>query len=210
MSRFGIIPATIFDAGLTPQDIALIALLSTYADKTGYCWPSYETLAEKLNRSKGWVSQRINILEAEGFLKISKRGPQKYGFKILYDTQTVQPAEQTVQPAEQNNTKNNKKYRYKISRTIPDNFHPTPEMLDYLRTNRPDLNPETFTRDFIIRCQAKGYLYKWWDMAWQNWVNNEKAPTEHDGPKSFGQRKGRPTLDNISDNFQEAINLAKS
>ena len=203
--RFGIIPATIFDADLTPQDIALLCLLSTYADKTGYCWPSYETLADKLNRSKGWVSQRMSVLEAEGFIIISKRGKQKYGFKILYDQeQTVQPAKQTVQPAKPNNTNNNKKYRYRVSRTIPENFSPTPEMLEYLRTARPDINPEDFTRDFITRCQAKGYLYKWWDMAWQNWVNNEKAQNG----KQFGHRKGSPTLKDVGDTFQEAINRA--
>jgi len=206
MTRFGIIPATIFDADLTPQDIALLALLSTYADKTGYCWPSYDTLAEKLNRSKGWVSQRMCVLEKEGFVEITKRAGNKYGFKVLYDN--VQPAEQSVQPAKPNKTNNKSKYWFIKSCQIPDNFQPTPEMLEYLRKNRPDLDPFIFTRDFITRCKAKGYIYKRWDMAWQNWVNNEKATTKHGTSRSFGHRKGSPTLQDIGDDFQSAIDLA--
>jgi predicted transcriptional regulator len=206
MTRFGIIPATIFDADLTPQDIALLALLSTYADKTGYCWPSYDTLADKLNRSKGWVSQRMSVLEDEGFVEISKRAGNKYGFKVLYDS--VQPTEQSVQPAKPNKTNNNKKYRYTKSQQIPDEFKPTPEMLEYLRKNRPDLDPYIFTRDFITRCKAKGYLYKRWDMAWQNWVNNEKATTQHGQSRSFGHRKGSPTLEEIGGSITNAIDLA--
>ena len=202
MTRFGVIPATVFDADLTPQDIALLVLLSTYADKTGYCWPSYDTLAEKLNRSKGWVSQRMQVLEVEGFVQISKRAGNKYGFRVLYDS--VQPAEQDVQPAKPNNTNNNNKYRFSRSQQIPEDFEPTPEMLQYLKENRPDLDAVVFTRDFITRCKAKGYIYKRWDMAWQNWVNNEKAPTQHGRPP-----KGRPTLQVIGSDFQSAIELAE-
>ena len=202
MTRFGVIPATVFDADLTPQDIALLVLLSTYADKTGYCWPSYDTLAEKLNRSKGWVSQRMQVLEVEGFVQISKRAGNKYGFRVLYDS--VQPAEQDVQPAKPNNTNNNNKYRFSRSQQIPEDFEPTPEMLQYLKESRPDLDPVVFTRDFITRCKAKGYIYKRWDMAWQNWVNNEKAPTQHGRPP-----KGRPTLQVIGSDFQSAIELAE-
>jgi len=204
MTRFGIIPATIFDADLTPQDVALLALLSTYADKTGYCWPSYDTLADKLNRSKAWVSQRMQVLEVEGFIKISKRAGNKYGFMILYDQESVQPAEQSVQPAEPNNTNNNNKYRYAKSRQIPDDFRPTNEMLKYLKETRPDLNPSVFTRNFITRCKAKGYIYKRWDMAWQNWVNNEAQPHG----KTYGSRKNKPGLDDISDDIAAAIALA--
>ena len=202
MTRFGVIPATVFAADLTPQDIALLVLLSTYADKTGYCWPSYDTLAEKLNRSKGWVSQRMQVLEVEGFVQISKRAGNKYGFRVLYDS--VQPAEQDVPPAKPNNTNNNNTYRFSSSQQIPEDFEPTPEMLQYLKENRPDLDPVVFTRDFITRCKAKGYIYKRWDMAWQNWVNNEKAPTQHGRPP-----KGRPTLQVIGSDFQSAIELAE-
>jgi biotin operon repressor len=205
VSRFGIIPASIFDADLTPQDIALLALLSTYADKAGYCYPSYETIADKLNRSKAWVSQRMSALEAEGFLKISMRRGQKYGFTILYDNvqpteQSVQPAEHTVQPAEQNSTKNNK-YRYRIAQGIPENFTPTAEMLLYLAEARPDIDPKKFTRDFITRCQAKGYTYKWWDKAWENWVNSEASPH---GKKP----KATINLHQIHDAFADASKLA--
>ncbi len=203
MSRFGIIPASIFDADLTPQDIALLALLSTYADKTGYCWPSYETIADKLNRSKAWVSQRVQALESEGYLQITKRSKQKYGFRILYDTvqsteQTVQPSEQTVQPAEPNNTNNNKQYIYQKKRQIPEDFKPTEEMLNYLTLKRPDINPQKFTENFITSCKAKGYLYKRWDAAWQKWVNSEPEA------KTNGTKKGNPNLQEIHNVFTGA------
>jgi len=206
MSRFGVIPASIFDSDLSPQDIALVALLSTYADNSGYCYPSYETMAEKLNRSKGWISQRINVLESKNFLEITKRSGGKYGFRILYDSVQptelfVQPANSAVQPAKLNNTNNNK-YIFKKLMPIPDDFKPTARMLTYITTNRPDLNPQIFTRNFITRCQAKGYLYKNWDAAWRNWVNNEKVTTNGKG------KKAKPELDEISEAFSAGSNLA--
>jgi len=207
--RFGIIPATVFNAGLTPQDIALLALLSTYADNTGYCWPSYKTLAEKLNRSQGWVSQRVNILKDEGFLVISKRGAQKYGFKLLYDQsvtvqpaeldiETVQPAEVTVQPAEQNKTINIQ-YRYTKKVQLPDGFKPTAEMLEYLANKRPDINISKFTENFILSCQAKGYLYKNWTMAWKKWVLSEP-----EAKPNGKQRTHSPTTEQILNAFSDA------
>tara|TARA_R110000823_G_scaffold214410_1_gene344262 strand:+ start:27 stop:671 length:645 start_codon:yes stop_codon:yes gene_type:complete len=206
-SRFGIIPASIFDADLTPQDIALLALLSTYADKSGYSWPSYETIAAKLNRSKGWVSSRITRLESEGYLRISKRKGQKYGFTIIYDhvqpaEHTVQPSEQSVQPAEPNSTSNNtnnKIYRSKKASVIPEDFKPTEDMLEYIKSNRPDLDPKVFTKKFITSCKAKGYLYKRWDMAWQNWVDGEASPNA---------KQQKPNLENIHDGFKAAVDLA--
>jgi hypothetical protein len=164
-------------------------------------------MAEKLNRSKGWISQRINVLEAKGVLEITKRGGGKYGFRILYDSvqpteQTVQPAKPGVQPAKLNNT-NNKKYIYQKLMPIPEDFKPTAPMLAYIETARPDLDPPTFTRNFITRCEAKGYLYKNWEAAWRNWVNNEKVATD-------GKRKSsKPTLQNISDTLQGAADLAE-
>jgi predicted transcriptional regulator len=202
VSRFGIIPATIFDTDLEPQDIALLALLSTYADKSGYCWPSYETLATKLNRSKAWVSERIHVLEDKQFLKISKRGKQKYGFKVLYDTvqpteQTVQPSERTVQPAEQNNTKNNTKNNKEENTQIADDFQPTRKMWAYLNDRRPDIDPQLFLDNFITSCQAKGYSYKRWDMAWAKWINSEPKVSK------YAKQKGN-NLEAIHDAFADA------
>jgi len=152
----------------------------------------------------------MSILESQGFLKISKRRGQKYGFTIVYDNvqpseQNGQPAERYGQPAEQNNN-NNTKDRYKRATQIPDNFKPTETMLVYLREKRPDIDPETFTENFIISCKAKGYLYKRWDMAWQKWVNNEVK--HNDRTKKNKGRSKRPDLKDINDSFSAAAEMA--
>ncbi len=178
MSRFGIIPASVFDQALSPQDIALLALLSTYADKAGWCFPSYTTIGSKLERSKAWVSEHIGSLEAAGFLEISRPKRGKMKFRILYDS--VQPSEQGVQPAERhlNSTINNNSTKAKkIKTTMPDDFTVTPEMIIWATKNRPDVNTETFTASFKLKTSAGEYKYIDWQKAWRTWLANERTPS---------------------------------
>ena len=179
MGKFGIIPEELFAGDLSPAQISLYVALSLYADKDGYCYPSYETLAGKLNRTKGWVSTNIKSLESSQIIKIEQRGCQKYGFRLLL---TVQPTKQpfsilngTVQPAKQNNTNehNHKRERRSLT-TIPADFRLTDDLIAYLKKERPDLNAEEFHQHFVLQCEAKGYRYKNWKSAWKAWVRREK------------------------------------
>ncbi len=179
MGKFGIIPEALFSNDLNPSEISLYVALAMYADKDGYCFPSYETLAAQLSRTKGWVSTNIKSLASSKVIKIEKRHSQKYAFRLLL---TVQPAKQpfsilnaTVQPAKQNNTKEHKRKRERRSlTTIPANFKLTDDLVEYLETERPDLDPEEFHRNFVLQCEAKGYQYRNWKSAWKAWARKEK------------------------------------
>ena len=179
MGKFGIIPETLFSKNLNPSEISLYVALAMYADKDGYCFPSYETLAAQLSRTKGWVSTNIKSLATSKVIKIEQRGGQKYGFRLLL---TVQPTKQpfsilngTVQPAEQNNTNEHKKTRERRSlTTIPPDFRLTDDLIAYLKKERPDLKAEEFHQHFVLQCEAKGYRYKNWKSAWKAWARREK------------------------------------
>lgn len=175
MSRFGIIPASVFDHGLTPQEIALLALLSTYADRNGWCFPKYQTIADGLSRSKAWVSENMSNLESAGFLKVSKSKRGVLRYKLLYDT--VQPSEQGVQPAERHLNSTNEhtiNKRKKQKTDIPEGFCLTDDMSSWANKHNPKINPEEFTQTFILKVQAGGYQYVNWVSAWKTWFKNER------------------------------------
>jgi len=72
--EFGIVPTgAILDPEVSKSDLWLLALLSTYADKDGYCWPSLGVLAEQARMTKPGVSKALHRLEKAGWLKIIQR-----------------------------------------------------------------------------------------------------------------------------------------
>jgi hypothetical protein len=56
-----------------PDELALLALLSLYANQDGACWPSQSTLADRLKRSRSWVIRVLNRLENLGMVARSQR-----------------------------------------------------------------------------------------------------------------------------------------
>lgn len=88
---FVIVPvAAAEDSRLSPAAFRVLALLSSYADRDGWCWPSQKTLAERLGHTRQAVQQHITQLEALGYLKSERRfGPtgietsKKY--RLVYD-----------------------------------------------------------------------------------------------------------------------------
>lgn len=63
------------DDNLDYKDVLIYATLLTYADKETFtCFPSMNTLAEKCNMSKSVIKERLEKLEQNGNLKISKAG----------------------------------------------------------------------------------------------------------------------------------------
>ena len=73
-SEFGIVPTgAILDPEVSRNDFWLLALLSTYADKDGYCWPGLGSLAEQSHMTKPGVSKALHRLETAGWLRIIQR-----------------------------------------------------------------------------------------------------------------------------------------
>lgn len=122
MSRFAVVPAVVFDAGLDAPYIALYAALALHADKSGHCFPSHETLAKLCGRSIGWVSGGIKAIEEAGLLSKRYYANKKLKYWIKTDfpdvevsiqetedtiqpsEERLQPTENRLQPAETNNT----------------------------------------------------------------------------------------------------------
>jgi predicted RNA-binding Zn-ribbon protein involved in translation (DUF1610 family) len=56
-----------------PDEFALLALLSLYANRDGSCWPSQSTLADRLKRSRSWIIRVLNRLEDLGLVARTQR-----------------------------------------------------------------------------------------------------------------------------------------
>jgi hypothetical protein len=56
-----------------PDELAMLALLSLYANRDGSCWPSQSTLADRLKRSRSWVIRVLNRLERLDLVARSQR-----------------------------------------------------------------------------------------------------------------------------------------
>jgi hypothetical protein len=53
--------------------IDVLAVMATYADQDGTCWPAQGTLATKLKRSRPWVNAVLAKLESLGILTKERR-----------------------------------------------------------------------------------------------------------------------------------------
>ena len=63
------LPNEIFDLGLTGDEILVYSFLMRCEDrKTFKCYPSYETIAKAIGRSKNSVRKYVSGLESKGFI----------------------------------------------------------------------------------------------------------------------------------------------
>lgn len=76
--------------------MAVLAALSTYADRDGRCWPSQTTLANLLKRSRSWVNKVITRLNSIGLIEVRDRwsanGGRLSSLYQLTDQQSGEPA----------------------------------------------------------------------------------------------------------------------
>lgn len=98
--RWGKIPARWFDhPDIDADAVAVLAALSTFADRSGRCWPSQTTLAGKLKRSRSWVSKVISRLAAIGVLEVRDRWSDSGGrLSSVYVLALEAPAESGGDP----------------------------------------------------------------------------------------------------------------
>lgn len=81
--RLAIVPAAaVFDLRLSHADIRILAALSAYADKSGRCWPSVPTLAQRTNLSERHVRTSLRNLERSAYLVTEKRPGQSSMYRI--------------------------------------------------------------------------------------------------------------------------------
>ena len=78
-----IVPAAaVFDLNLSHADIRILAALSAYADKSGKCWPSVPTLAQRTGLSERHVRTSLRNLEAFDYVVTERRAGQSSMYRI--------------------------------------------------------------------------------------------------------------------------------
>jgi|TARA_R110000751_G_scaffold78084_1_gene157406 hypothetical protein len=73
-SKFGVVPTlAILDKDITNAELRVLALLCSYADKNGECFPSQQTMAEQLNVRRDDLNKRLRLIEQKGWVTSSRR-----------------------------------------------------------------------------------------------------------------------------------------
>jgi len=90
--NFTVVQNTFIEAGFDPTEIAVYLVLCYYANpKQGNtCYPSYDTIAQKVNRSRRRVIDSIEVLEKSGVIERETR-PQGNGKHHLSNVYTILP-----------------------------------------------------------------------------------------------------------------------
>jgi len=182
-TRFGIIPASLFDRNLGPAEVALIALLSTYADKEGWCWPSQTTLAKKLGKSRAWVIASLNKLEKTKILQITRKTGKISHYRIVYDT--CQSTDRRCQPADTE--------QYQLTKEAPPtppkqrkhginpDWEPNSDVHQAMETRYPDLNVTIEAEKMVNWAIDQEKTGKDWNRRFQNWCRTaQEIRQKHD------------------------------
>jgi hypothetical protein len=92
--RWGVVRAEwLFHPDVGVDEFALLACLTTYQDKAGFCWPSQSTLAARLKRSRPWIIKVLNRLEELGLIERTRRTRGDGGLRsCLYRIVPSEPA----------------------------------------------------------------------------------------------------------------------
>jgi len=76
---FAALPHIVWELGLDPLEITLLAYYIRIAGKDGTCWQGTATIAEKTGISTGKVSQARRILAEIGLIQVQEKGQQGRG-----------------------------------------------------------------------------------------------------------------------------------
>jgi DNA-binding MarR family transcriptional regulator len=75
--RWGIVRADWADhPEVGVDELAVLAILSLYADRAGRCWPSQSTIAVRLGKGRAWVNRVIGRLHALGLIERVERAAE--------------------------------------------------------------------------------------------------------------------------------------
>lgn len=101
--RFGIVPATaVTDPQLGAVTFRVLAVLSTFADREGWCWPKQQSIGDRMGgMSRQAVARHLRDLEGLGYIESSHRYREDGGetsklYRLLYDFHTAPVDESTA------------------------------------------------------------------------------------------------------------------
>jgi DNA-binding transcriptional MocR family regulator len=229
MSRFAIIPASIYeDRRLDCHLRDTLSLLSTYADRNGWCWPNQETLASTLRLSRETINRHLRQLVELGYVE-SRRRQNGCLYRLLYDRHGDDAADPDVTPPShqmldgrhvgsdaditQNNTKNKTKEHTTEGRAhrLPVDWQPSSDDLTWAAREFPmvDLQRETrkFSNHWLAASGSNARKHSW-GHAWRNWI--DKAEKEYRNvrplpPRDATSRGHRQTDEERRDRIADAL-----
>jgi hypothetical protein len=198
-----------FEQNLKPAQKMVLVALADHASDDGLCWPGIKTIAKKASMSESSIRRQLDQLIDAGFLhkeiRIRENGSQQSNAYYLNmgGCQNDRGGLSTVTPLEP--PLEIKKKKKEPKQAIEDDFKLTPETVKWFAENRPDINIEDFTQEFILACQAHDYRYARPQQAIRNWAQKRKAP--HNVQRL---RPEKPSLEEIHDTFAEAARIARA
>jgi len=200
-----------FQQKLPPTQKLILLALADFANDSGSCWPGVRTVAEKAGVSRATLFRHLDSLEQLRLIQREERTRDNGSttsntyFLIMRPLSQIEtPPVSTVRPPEPSLEYNNNRRRPLTD--IPDDFAPTPETVAYCAKNRPDVNLEVFTLEFIESCGAKGYQYRDWQRAFKAWVLKEGNPKN----VTKFRKPQRPTTDEIRDAVGKAYAISEA
>ena len=152
---FTIVPHWVAEL-LKPTELATYVVLGKYTDnKTKECWPSLNTIARDLGRSKTATITAIKGLEEKGVLKIDKRKNEKGDWNRNHYTLMVNGGskENLTTPSKENNTTPSKENlttgsKENLTLTIPNITIPNELYFDTYDKAKQDTYVETLKTCF--------------------------------------------------------------
>ena len=149
---FTIVPHWVADL-VKPTELAAFVVLGKYADNvTKECWPSLNTIAKDLGRSKTATISAIKGLESKGVLKITKRKNTKGDWDRNHYTLIINEGskENLTTPSKENKTTGSKE---NLTLTRPNITKPTELYSRDIQTKYKDMIVEVCSLNKITQRQ---------------------------------------------------------
>lgn len=107
VSQFAVVPAAaVLDRSLTPAQKTVMQVVCLHANRDGWCWALFETMAEEVGVAVPQISKMVAALVAAGYLERHHRtmkGRRRVMLRVLYDRpastiEDVDPADIAEEP----------------------------------------------------------------------------------------------------------------
>lgn len=202
-TRFGVVLARIAtDTGIPHAAFRLYAVLATYADLDGLCWPSVTTLATALGVSERAVQQHMAVLVEQGLVTRENRSaeglttitrltdlhhearlhPVKHGYTPPVKEPYTSPGEAQHRP-EHTTSEQTKRTRGRRAVGFPTALAFDEALAAWTTSNCPDIDgPREFDK-FRDHHLAKGSTFVDWRRAFYTWARKAQEWAEERKPR---------------------------
>lgn len=224
------------DAVLPPPAKAVLMCLADRADDLGVCWPAQSYICRWTCYGRTAVINAVRCLEEQGLITIARENGRRNRTTINLDAIDLQvlqrdgtgtsprqvvPADSPqfgshtapVAHADRTSPSRGQKtsgssYIKKDRSPLPSEWTPTPELLAWAQSNRPDLALEQVVQIFRNHYLAAGDAKADWDACFRTWILRERPQGTSSTPKptSNPEASGRdPALVKIENDSSRAV-----